>query len=465
MIKRGITPLALCPKCGTLSLVLTPSGEELLKRIKSNGGTYKTIVTQSGLCKWKYSYLPEDESTMKDTLLKNLKKKGFSGVSRKFLDGEYVDYKYFYDSIFSDSYKIIDVTNIRYEDSSFVYGHSIEGNILIEHELKIRKPFDIIPSILINDNFSNINKKISIFCPCCKNQTMGWEFSDGELQQKCFLDGSFKNFFKENWLSQSEYCDYIIEGSSFCNEVHTAYQEYRDADRNEKKYHIYKNKKADAIEKILHLKQDFSFEEFITALARYDYINSLKEDDAEKIKTKVSKMVEKCNNLPADKVAIDCKPNTVELILNLLNLNKDIIFITDRLKALYKTQLICQRDFHSNIIKNEFRKKQLELDIESKIKVLNCNISEDEVVRYFSLVSPKKPGNNAIKPIEPIYVKPGLFNKKRVLAENEAKRQKYEKDIELYNIAVQEYNSQMEEYEIACAEYNKIFDAKKLNWN
>ena len=61
-----------------------------------------------------------------------------------------------------------------------------------------------------------------------------------------------------------------------------------------------------------------------------------------------------------------------------------------------------------------------------------------------------------IEPVEPVYETPGLFNKKRVLQENETRKKEYEAKVNAYQEAVKTHNSNVSrarEYDAAAAKY------------
>lgn len=73
---------------------------------------------------------------------------------------------------------------------------------------------------------------------------------------------------------------------------------------------------------------------------------------------------------------------------------------------------------------------------------------------------PQKPIFKESKPQEPSYEKPGLFNKKKVLAENEAKKAAYEQELA-------QYNQKQAAYQVAMAAYNEAMTQYKIdkeNW-
>ena len=82
------------------------------------------------------------------------------------------------------------------------------------------------------------------------------------------------------------------------------------------------------------------------------------------------------------------------------------------------------------------------------------SIKRKPVVHPAAPIIPKKQHLHINKPVEPIYDTPGLFNKKRVLAENEAKKKNYEKELENYEKCKEELAKKAEAYKNALEQYN-----------
>lgn len=60
-----------------------------------------------------------------------------------------------------------------------------------------------------------------------------------------------------------------------------------------------------------------------------------------------------------------------------------------------------------------------------------------------------------IMPTEPMYASPGLFNKKRVIAENAEKRKQYESELEKYNQLTRENDKAISAYNLQLSEFEK----------
>ena len=66
---------------------------------------------------------------------------------------------------------------------------------------------------------------------------------------------------------------------------------------------------------------------------------------------------------------------------------------------------------------------------------------------------PRKPHFNDNPPVEPIYKTAGLFNKKKIMAENEVMKNAYEKELERYNQRKAAYQLDLASYEKNLAQY------------
>lgn len=72
-----------------------------------------------------------------------------------------------------------------------------------------------------------------------------------------------------------------------------------------------------------------------------------------------------------------------------------------------------------------------------------------------NVAMPIEPSFSEHLPAEPVYGKPGLFNKKKVLAQNELLRSKYEVDCQTYRRKKEEYDKQLRKYHSALDSYNR----------
>ena len=91
------------------------------------------------------------------------------------------------------------------------------------------------------------------------------------------------------------------------------------------------------------------------------------------------------------------------------------------------------------------------------------SISENWHIQFGleELFEPVKPGKLRVeKPSEPNYAKPGLFNKKSVLAQNEELKKKYEEELENYNIKKKEHDAEVADYEEKLRNYREAIKTR-----
>lgn len=165
----------------------------------------------------------------------------------------------------------------------------------------------------------------------------------------------------------------------------------------------------------------------------FEYLESLrKEVDQKRSREETDLYAEKCDLLTCgggtDK-ASEIKTDTEALkayLLNLIPLENNIYFLKQRLSDLYFQRLGNDREvvFGQNLpaYKVKTRIKKLHTSYEKALEaVKNATASHPHV----TVVFPEKP-------TEPVLGKPGLFNRKKVLLENESLTAKYLADREVY---------------------------------
>lgn len=185
-----------------------------------------------------------------------------------------------------------------------------------------------------------------------------------------------------------------------------------------------------------------------------------------------SKASEKCKDFqksvnivsaPRTTIADFTDKNTLKnYIQNILALENSIFSVTTRLHELYGAEIIrrnqaldsqhvfIQRAYADTVAEKEKRYKKLKAtDPSTKILLKN-----------FSIKFPPKPlvpvKPTMAKPSLPILQKPGLFNKKKVLAANELLMANYEKECAEYSEQQNAYNERQREYRKNLSEYNEV---------
>ncbi|MBO4979127.1 MAG: hypothetical protein J6D16_01825 [Clostridia bacterium] len=140
------------------------------------------------------------------------------------------------------------------------------------------------------------------------------------------------------------------------------------------------------------------------------------------------------------KSQIEDKEKLKEYLGNLLLIEKNIFSLSRRLEELYFWEIVFKKDaFGSEKVPLFYTKQKLQRALEQQ-KRLKAKKVEDIEIKY-----PKKP-TKPEKPTEPILAKPGIFNKKRILAENAALTDNYQRELEKYTLSIEKYHLDLEKY-------------------
>ena len=147
-----------------------------------------------------------------------------------------------------------------------------------------------------------------------------------------------------------------------------------------------------------------------------------------------------------------------QYILQLIRLETIIFATTKRLEQLYNEQVQTNR----KVIYESFQPSPLEIkkkDIETQLSLVNeevstyeeeLRIAEKDLSRaqkvLFEVETHPIQIDYPQMPLEPQYEKPSLFNKKRILAENAEKKQRYEQAYRVYQMRLSECEQKRIEY-------------------
>ena len=125
-----------------------------------------------------------------------------------------------------------------------------------------------------------------------------------------------------------------------------------------------------------------------------------------------------------------------EYISNLLKLEMNIFFLKKRLPQLYYQTKKCDRDINFAMYSPRMVLKKDALDAERKYN--------DCLKKLREYQSGTLPIARPYAPSEPAYKTPGLFNKKKVLEENERLKETYQTALAAYEEALQRYEAEKE---------------------
>ena len=183
-------------------------------------------------------------------------------------------------------------------------------------------------------------------------------------------------------------------------------------------------------------------------------------DDAcsERAEEKFDNFIKKNESVPiepVDEVELTDAKTLKKYLNDIINIEKEIYLVTNRLKELYyidtqkgndafASKMISSMDLKNQLeeLKNEYESK---VNKKPQIKIKNIP---------FDVEKPKKP-NLPTKPEAPILQKPGLFNKKKITAENELLMKNFEKAMSDYETLYSEYEELSIKYKVELEAYYK----------
>lgn len=403
--KNNNCHLGLCTNCGTQFLVLEKPVYELFETVKNNGGEYR-LTTHADI---KVGL----ELTMGETQLnkEKAKAKEFAIMQlKKFKPGDSV-------------YKIQDLRYSNY--CLFSYSNSkIHGSYF----------YSQFPHRLFDREFTKKEPKF-----------LG--FQEVEYEHDKYRDCAVATIEIDETITLNKYFDeymFVLENMReplicpCCKE--DAY------------YFRYDFNKFCAF--------DLNYQKFIKAKDD-DLRNSFIKESRQETKDEYDNFILKCKNVAIDSITGVTDLNIKDYLYNLIELKKNIRFLSNRLNKLYADRNLEKR--YDKVRKNKERFKYLlEIEqIQNNINELSCNLTKEDVIGYYNLLKPEKPKDfNLEIPSEPQYSTPNIFNKKRILSENEFKKKKYEEKLKEYEIAQEIHKQEINSYNILLEEFDNLVKKK-----
>ena len=168
----------------------------------------------------------------------------------------------------------------------------------------------------------------------------------------------------------------------------------------------------------------------------------------------------------------------------LINTETNISFLKKRLAALLQEHIRSTENYNylsvgikEIVLKDlNIQKEKLESEMEKTNQALQFMMDDSEIEKKYSIKKPSMPVAPELHyteaPVEPVYEKPGLFNKAKVLQKNEELKSKYMSELNQYNseqMQKSEYERNMLVYEQALNNYQitkaTIVEREKELWN
>lgn len=156
-------------------------------------------------------------------------------------------------------------------------------------------------------------------------------------------------------------------------------------------------------------------------------------------------------------------PQDIDTDTKKLVSNPDLLqkYIKHLLNTEMTIQLLEKR--HSSLCRSAdyYQKKYIQAQAKQMSEIAGAKYSSAKAKKptindvVLNVAMPIEPSFSEHLPAEPVYGKPGLFNKKKVLAQNELLRSKYEVDCQTYRRKKEEYDKQLRKYHSALDSYNR----------
>ncbi len=245
------------------------------------------------------------------------------------------------------------------------------------------------------------------------------------------------------------------------------------------------------LEKIDNSNHKSAFKELkntITQSLADKYLTEEQKNESDIISTAKNKVAANASNI------LSSTDNLKTYLNHLIHIESDLYYLRERYVAL---QIQVFLNNQSEVRTINFLNNHCEEKIISETNTLNDEIyelkdkiarpkryiqSKDIIIDFTSLgiekpheptievlnkpVAPTTPSiSKPIPPLQPTYKKPNLFNRKRILAENDSLKNKYEfelskyqEEIDKYNIIMEQYRQETESYSHNLEEYNQSLD-------
>lgn len=206
-----------------------------------------------------------------------------------------------------------------------------------------------------------------------------------------------------------------------------------------------------------------------------DFNDTYYKEDSGEISSTYNQLIKECK-ISSSSTALNIaeqSPNLQRYMGELLTIKTNIYSLEQRLNDLLRQQLSARQNY--NHAAGIIRKNEIK-ELESNLFSINESINSIVDKRLFSIpsdwyvsqhinkpIEPKKPVPlTIVEPAVPDYKKPGLFNKKAVLAENEARKAQYEAELSDWKKQKSEYDQAVIEYDQNLIEYKNLYKQFKL---
>ena len=200
----------------------------------------------------------------------------------------------------------------------------------------------------------------------------------------------------------------------------------------------------------IRLKYDYCYKDILKSIAAMlNYYHSKKHNQI--AENKVEAFANGCIKESKNTIETSAQKSDnfilKEYLKQLITIEKNIFSLSKRLKELYFENVTAEKDaFVSEKLATSSNTGALNRALELCETLKKKNVVNGIKITDFPITYPKLPKKPQM-PKEPVLATPGFFNKKRVLAENMVLTEKYEKELESYNLAVEKYEADLKNYD------------------
>ena len=419
---------SLCRKCGTLSVVLDPAAWRLYEAIQAGGGVYECVTVQK-----RRLYLrgqsPQDVEDTKQSIIFDLKTKE-PNHSYPELEADVYQKDYF-THVFDDQYCAEPNLSVSEPKRDSIYDPRayLVGRANVKERIRIRKSIEGLPFVRKESG------GVFVRCPCCgEGNYTNWH-----------LEGPF------DWEKRERWAPFFTRA------------QFERIEAEHEKERVGWSSKWD--DNLVANAQRTTGGTFYRNCAQYDLERYLDRLGAEEGLQRQKQFTAECEAICAAPAVLRQKPDEKALIDHGLNIEKNIEFLTRRLQNLYAKSSTADGLARCAGISAEFARNLEIAALEANIARLQAVPEDDAVIGHYGLARPAEPEKlNRTEPKTPDYRAPGLFNKKKVLAENEQRRAAYEAALQEYQSAVRAHEARQQEYRRELEDFAQLLEQKRREW-
>lgn len=154
-------------------------------------------------------------------------------------------------------------------------------------------------------------------------------------------------------------------------------------------------------------------------------------------------------NSPTTPITLKNTEQLKAYLLNLIQTETSILSLTQRLNTLYAQRPDVNRNAYGSTVQALWNAHKQVEDAEDTLRTCQANLAAIEHKEFVPPNLPMPPQPQ--KPVEPVYEVPGFFNKKRIIAQNEALKKAYEERLIKYENEANQHTQALEARQLEIA--------------